>query len=339
MPQTIKDVMTPDPKVLPKTATVKEASELMRDENIGDVIVVNGHKKLFGIVTDRDIALRVGAEGADPDNVTLEEIATKDVTTLSPDATIDLAVTLMREKAIRRIPVVEDGKPVGIVTLGDLAIEKDPTSALADISAAPPDEGGPTSKGNGMAAAAGGMGKALPAAAVGAGLVLMIDHLRNRGKKRSLRVASKRLKKTGKRLRKAGDKAGSDATQQAAKYANAALKEVRNQGKKMKRKGQKEFVEAKIEHKAHSTGRRAEDIAKDVGKRSEHAAKDIGKRAEHAAKEISKRAERKAQEISKKAEAKAKDISKKAEKKAKEISKKAEHKAEEVREMVGSARR
>lgn len=325
MPQTIKDVMTPDPTVLPKTATVKEAAELMRKDNIGDVIVVDGHKKLFGIVTDRDIAVRVGAEGADPDKVTLEEIATKDVTTVSPDATIELAVTLMRTKAIRRLPVIEDGKPIGIVSLGDLAIEKDPTSALADISAAPPDGASPSSNGSSMA---GGLGKALPAAAVGAGLVLMIDHLRNRGKKRSLRVAAKRLRKTGKKLRRTGDKAGSDATAQAAKYATAALKEIRSQGKKMGHKAKAELIAAKVEHKAHEAGRGAE-----------HVAKDVSKRAENVAKEISKRAERKAHDISKKAEAKAKDIGKKAERKAREISKKAEHKAEEVREMVGASKR
>lgn len=323
MPQTIKDVMTPDPKVLLKTATVKEAAELMRDDNIGDVIVVNGHKKLYGILTDRDIAIRCGAEGADPDKVTLEEIATKDVTTLSPDATLDLAVTLMREKAIRRIPVVEDGKPVGIVTLGDLAIEKDPTSALADISAAPPDPAGPSSDGSAMS----GMGKALPAAAAGAGVILAIELVRNRGKKRNLRVAAKRLKKTGKKLRKTGDKAGSEATQQAAKYANAALKEVRNQGKKIRRKGKQEFVEAKIEHKVHSAGRHAE-----------HTAKDLGKRAEAVTKELSKRAEKKAHQISKKAEQKAKEVGKKAERKARDISKKAEQKAEEIREMVDARR-
>lgn len=321
MPQTIKDVMTPDPKVLLKTATVKEAAELMRDDNIGDVIVVNGHKKLYGILTDRDIAIRCGAEGADPDKVTLEEIATKDVTTLSPDATVDLAVTLMREKAIRRIPVVEDGKPVGIVSLGDLAIEKDPTSALADISAAPPDPAGPSSDGSS------GMGKALPAAAAGAGVILAIELLRNRGKKRNLRVAAKRLRKTGKKLRKTGDKAGSDATQQAAKYATAALKEIRNQGKKIKRKGKQEFVEAKVEHKLHAAGRQADNSAK-----------EMGKRAEAATKELSKRAEKKAHQISKKAEQKAKEVGKKAERKARDISKKAEHKAEEIREMVGSRR-
>lgn len=320
MPQTIKDVMTPDPKVLLKTATVKEAAELMRDDNIGDVLVVNGHKKLYGILTDRDIAIRCGAEGADPDKVTLEEIATKDVTTLSPDATIDLAVTLMREQAIRRIPVVEDGKPVGIVSLGDLAIEKDPTSALADISAAPPDPAGPTSDGSGM-------GKALPAAAAGAGIILAIELMRNRGKKRNLRVAAKRLKKTGRKLRKTGDKAGSDATQQAAKYANAALKEIRNQGKKIKRKGKQEFAEAKIEHKIHAAGRQADQSAKEMGKRAEAATKELGKRAE-----------KKAHEISKKAEQKTKEVGKKAERKAREISKKAEHKAEELREMVDSRR-
>jgi len=324
MHQTIKDVMTPDPKVLLKTATVKEAAELMRDDNIGDVIVVNGHKKLYGILTDRDIAIRCGAEGADPDKVTLEEIATKDVTTLSPDATIDLAITLMREQAIRRIPVVEDGKPVGIVTLGDLAIEKDPTSALADISAAPPDPAGPSSNGSGMA----GMGKTLPAAAAGAGVILAFELLRNRGKKRNLRVAAKRLKKTGKKLRKTGDKAGSDATQQAAKYATAALKEIRSQGKKMKRKGKQEFVEAKVEHKLHAAGRHAD-----------HSVKDMGKRAEAMTKELSKRAEKKAHQVSKKAEQKAKEVGKKAERKARDISKKAEHKAEEIREMVSSGRR
>ncbi|HYN99540.1 MAG TPA: CBS domain-containing protein [Actinomycetota bacterium] len=323
MPQTIREVMTPDPKVLLKSATVKQAAELMRDDDIGDVIVVNGHKKLYGILTDRDIAVRCGAEGADPDKVTLEEIATKDVTTLSPDATIDLAVALMREKAIRRIPVVEDNKPIGIVSLGDLAIEKDPTSALADISAAPPDPAVPSSNGSG-----GGMGRTLPAAAAGAGVILAFELLRNRSKKRSLRVAAKRLKKTGKKLRRTGDKAGSDATQQAAKYATAALKEIRNQGKKMRRKGKQEFVEAKLEHKAHSTGRSVEQTAK-----------DMSKRAEAATKELSKRAEKKAQEISKKAEAKAKEVSKKAERKAREISKKAEHKAGEVREMVGAGRR
>ncbi len=322
MPQRIKDVMTPDPKVLSKNATAKQAAELMRDDNIGDVLVVNGHKKLFGIITDRDIAIRCGAEGADPDKVTLEEIATKDVTTVSPDATIELAVTLMRSKAIRRIPVVEDGKPVGIVSLGDLAIEKDPTSALADISAAPPDPAGPSSDGSG------GMGKALPAAAAGAGIILAIELVRNRGKKRNLRVAAKRLRKTGKKLRKTGDKAGSDATQQAAKYASAALKEIRSQGKKVGRKAKKEMAEARVEHKAHAAGRNAEKNAKDFGKRTEAAAHDL-----------SKRAEKKAQEIGKKAEHKAKEVGKKAERKAREISKKAEHKAEEVREMVGSGRR
>ncbi|CAN5857267.1 hypothetical protein BH23ACT12_BH23ACT12_20960 [soil metagenome] len=307
MLQTIKDVMTPDPKVLSKNATVKEAAELMRDDNIGDVLVVNGHKKLFGIITDRDIAIRCGAEGADPDKVTLEEIATKDVTTVSPGATVDLAVTLMRTKAIRRIPVVEDGKPVGIVSLGDLAIEKDPTSALADISAAPPDPAGLSSNGSG------GMGKALPAAAAGAGVIFAIELVRNRGKKRNLRVAVKRLRKTGKKLRKTGDKVGSDATQQAAKYASAALKEIRSQGKKVGRKAKREMIEARVEHKAHAAGRNAE-----------HNAKKFSKRAEEAAKTLSKRAEKKANQISRKAEHK-----------AKEVGKKAERKAEEVREMVG----
>jgi CBS domain-containing protein len=68
------------------------------------------------------------------------EIASRELTTIDPDESVDSAVALMRERSIRRLPVVEDGRPVGIVSLGDLALERDPDSCLGEISAAPPND-------------------------------------------------------------------------------------------------------------------------------------------------------------------------------------------------------
>jgi CBS domain-containing protein len=82
--------------------------------------------------------VRILAEGRDPAATTLADISSHDLTTVSPEDSVEQAVQLMREKAIRRLPVVEDGRPVGIVSLGDLAVERDPDSALGEISAAPP---------------------------------------------------------------------------------------------------------------------------------------------------------------------------------------------------------
>jgi CBS domain-containing protein len=110
----------------------------MRANDIGDVIVVDDNGKLTGIVTDRDIVVRVVAEGRDPRATRLGDIASRELTVLAPDDPVERAVELMRERAIRRLPVVEQGKPVGIVSIGDLALDRDPDSALADISAAPP---------------------------------------------------------------------------------------------------------------------------------------------------------------------------------------------------------
>ena len=137
MAQLVRDVMTPNPVTLPAMASLVEAALAMRDFDVGDVLVLeNG--QVCGIVTDRDIVVRGIAAGNYPATVTLGEICSRDLTTLSQTDRVEDAVSLMREKAIRRLPVVEGGKPVGIVSLGDLAVERDPHSALSDISAAPP---------------------------------------------------------------------------------------------------------------------------------------------------------------------------------------------------------
>jgi len=137
MAQTISDVMTPDPVVLAPTTSLTEAAARMRDLGIGDVLVADD-EQLRGLVTDRDIVVRAVADGCDPNTTTLAEVCTAEVWALDPDSSIDEAIRLMGENAIRRLPVVELGRPVGIVAIGDLAVQLDPTSALADISAAAP---------------------------------------------------------------------------------------------------------------------------------------------------------------------------------------------------------
>ena len=135
--QKVREVMTENPVVLPKDASIVEAARLMRDHGIGDVIVVDGDRA-EGIVTDRDIVIRAVAEGTVPDQVRVEDVLSGDLAAVTPDDPVERAIALMREKAIRRVPVVESGRPVGIVSLGDVAVERDADSALADISEEPP---------------------------------------------------------------------------------------------------------------------------------------------------------------------------------------------------------
>ena len=137
MAQQIRELMTPNPVALPGTASVHEAARAMRDADIGDVIVIENNQ-VCGIVTDRDIVVRTLAEARDPATTTLADICSHALLTVSPTDSVEEAVQLMRTHAIRRLPVVEGGQPVGIVSLGDLAVERDPGSALGDISSTPP---------------------------------------------------------------------------------------------------------------------------------------------------------------------------------------------------------
>jgi CBS domain-containing protein len=135
--ESIRDVMTSPPVPTTTTTTLEQVARQMRDEAIGDVIVLEGDR-VWGILTDRDIVIRAIAEGRDPARTRVADVASRELTTLSPDDDVELAIDLMRERAIRRLPVVEDGRPVGVVSLGDLALERDPDSCLGQISAAPP---------------------------------------------------------------------------------------------------------------------------------------------------------------------------------------------------------
>lgn len=138
MPERISELMTKDPVVMMNDATVEDAAIAMRDRDIGDVVVTKSDGSVCGIVTDRDIVVRAVAEGTDPSAMTLEDVCSHDLVSVGPDDAVAVAVKTMEEHAIRRLPVMDNGTLVGIVSIGDLAVERDPDSALADISAAAP---------------------------------------------------------------------------------------------------------------------------------------------------------------------------------------------------------
>ena len=137
MAEVIREIMSSDPVSLPRDSSLLEAAAAMRDHDIGDVLVVRDGD-LEGILTDRDIVVRGLAEGRDPERTAIGDLCTSEVVSVSPETPIEEAVGLVRSRAIRRLPVVDGNRLVGVVSLGDLAAQRDPTSALADISEAPP---------------------------------------------------------------------------------------------------------------------------------------------------------------------------------------------------------
>lgn len=137
MPEAVREVMTADPVRVPESMSIIQLAELMRDRDIGDLIVSDG-ARVVGIVTDRDIVVRGLASGDAVEMLSAGDVATRDVRTVDPEDPVAKAVEIMRETHIRRLPVVDNGELVGVVSIGDLAIERDPESVLADISEAPP---------------------------------------------------------------------------------------------------------------------------------------------------------------------------------------------------------
>ena len=137
MAQSIREVMTADPRTVEAGASVADAAREMRDGDVGAVVVVD-NGAVAGIITDRDIVVRVVADGTDPGAAKVRDVATMRPVTLTVDQSVDDAIATMRDQDIRRVVVVQDGRPAGIVSLGDLAIERDTGSALADIASEPP---------------------------------------------------------------------------------------------------------------------------------------------------------------------------------------------------------
>ncbi|NUR77185.1 MAG: CBS domain-containing protein [Thermoleophilia bacterium] len=128
MPQ-IREVMTKNPRTVKPDASAAEAAKLMRDEDAGVVPITEGDGRLAGLVTDRDIALRVVAEGKDPGSTKVKEIASQNLVTVDPQQDLDEVLRLMAKHQVRRLPVVEeDGKLVGIVAQADVARHTDAAS-------------------------------------------------------------------------------------------------------------------------------------------------------------------------------------------------------------------
>jgi CBS domain-containing protein len=121
----IKELMTVRPRTVKLGDSIVDAAKLMKGEDAGIAPIVDGDR-LVGVVTDRDIAIRVVAEGRDPESTRVEEIASQDLVTIDPQQDLDEALRLMTHHQVRRLPVVEeDGRLVGIVAQADVARHAD----------------------------------------------------------------------------------------------------------------------------------------------------------------------------------------------------------------------
>lgn len=132
----VRDLMTPGPIGVDYHQSIADAARTMRDWGVGAVLVVN-NQALHGLVTDRDLVIRAVAESRGPGEP-VGPVSSGDLVGVNADEDSVVAAQLMRENAVRRLPVVEDGQVVGMVSLGDLAMEQDPGSALATVSQAVP---------------------------------------------------------------------------------------------------------------------------------------------------------------------------------------------------------
>jgi CBS domain-containing protein len=137
MAQKVHEVMTRSPVTVSGQASLTDAARMMRDRDIGDLFVMDDDK-LRGMLTDRDIVVRAAADARDLTRTMVDEVSSKDIVDISPNDDADQAVMLMRARAVRRVPVVDSGKLVGVVALSDMSVERESRSALADISTAQP---------------------------------------------------------------------------------------------------------------------------------------------------------------------------------------------------------
>lgn len=133
----ISDIMTTNPKTLRPNANVQKAAEMMRDQDVGSIPIVDEIGSLVGIVTDRDIVLKVIAEGNDS-STKIEDVMSRNPESAPPDTPLDQAIRLMSHRQIRRLPVVEYGKLIGMVSLADIATSSadvdDKADTLAGVS-------------------------------------------------------------------------------------------------------------------------------------------------------------------------------------------------------------
>jgi CBS domain-containing protein len=133
----VRDVMSAAPVCMPPGESVSAAAGAMKQHGTGTVLVLTDGR-FSGLVTDRDITVRVLAENRDPRATRIGDICSGELVVLDPDDDLAQAARLVRDRAVRRMPVLRDGTPVGVVSVGDLALEKDATAVLSGVSSAPP---------------------------------------------------------------------------------------------------------------------------------------------------------------------------------------------------------
>ena len=132
----VRELMTEEVATVTLATPLNEIASKMKEEDTGAIPVLD-EDKLAGIVTDRDIVIRCIAEGKDPNELTAEDILSRELETIEPDADVQEAARIMARRQIRRLPVVEDGELVGVISLGDIAVKEDEDVAgdtLQDVS-------------------------------------------------------------------------------------------------------------------------------------------------------------------------------------------------------------
>ena len=123
MAKSVRDAMTEDPRSIGASASVVEAARLMRDQHIGSLPITDD-EQLVGMITDRDITTRVVAEAANPQATSVGDVYSRDLISVEPDKELEEALQLMARHQVRRLPVVENGRLVGIVAQADIALSE-----------------------------------------------------------------------------------------------------------------------------------------------------------------------------------------------------------------------
>jgi CBS domain-containing protein len=126
----IRDVMTPNPSTVSPQDSIQSAARIMRDEDTGFVPVVDNGKPV-GVVTDRDIVIRAVAEGGQT-NRPVRDIISTELVAVHPEMSVAEATELMSEHQVRRLPVVDNNRLVGIVSIGDIAVKEGKDSRVGD---------------------------------------------------------------------------------------------------------------------------------------------------------------------------------------------------------------
>ena len=140
MAKSVRDTMTKNPRSIGTSASVVEAARLMREEHIGSLPITDD-EQLVGMITDRDITTRVVAEAADPKITPVGDVYSRDLISVEPDKDLAEALQLMARHQVRRLPVVENGRLVGMVAQADIALkENERTGELVGAISEPSEE-------------------------------------------------------------------------------------------------------------------------------------------------------------------------------------------------------